>query len=127
MQRSAISELIPARDIRLRLVRRRSCSLQLFTPQAMSNLGLNVLKPEIGVRPSVVNTNSQPSMRGISANIFMAAFDSGSVTSTPVLYLSLGMVHSSPEISDQVIAAASVRLAAESSKNLTNCPHGDGK
>src|SRR5215471_4918396 len=100
---------------------------QSFTPQAMSNLSLNVLKPEIGVRPSVVNTYSQSLMRGISANTFIAGFDSGSVTSTPVLYLSLGIVHSSPEISDHVIALTSVRRQADTSRNLTNCPHGDGK
>src|SRR5262249_53099455 len=100
---------------------------QSFTPQAMSNLSLNVLKPEIGVRPSVVNTYSQSLMRGISANTFMAAVDNGSVTSVPVLYLSLGIVHSPPEISDHVIALASVRRQAASNKKRMNCPHGDAK
>src|SRR5215472_13920443 len=100
---------------------------QSFTPQAISNLSLNVLKPEIGVRPSVVNTYSQSLMRGISANTFIAAFDSDSVTATPVLYLSLGIVHSSPEISSHVIAAASVRRQDVSSRKRMNCPHGAAK
>src|SRR5262249_17487558 len=127
MHGSAISELTPARDIRLRLVRRKSCNRQSFTPQAMSNLSLKVENPEIGVRPSVVNTYSQSLMRGISASTFTAAFDSGSVTSTPVLYVSLGLVHSAPEISGQDIALASVRRQAASNKKRMNCPHGDAK
>src|SRR5262245_1246151 len=127
MHRSAISELTPARDIRLRLVRRKSCNRQFFTPQAMSNLSLNVLKPEIGVRPSVVNTKSQPSIRGISANTFMAALDNGSVTSAPVLYRSRGIVQLPLESSSQDIALASVRRQAVSNKRRKNCPHGDAK
>jgi hypothetical protein len=93
----------------------------------MSNLSLNVLKPEIGARASVVNTYSESLMRGISASTFMAAFDSGSVTSVFVLYRSFGIVHSSPEISDQAIALASVRRQAASNKKRTNCPQGFGK
>src|SRR5262245_56875451 len=77
---------------------------------------------EIGVRPSVVNTKSQPSMRGISANTFMAALDNGSVTSAPVLYRSRGIVQLPLESSSQVIALASVRRQAVSNKRRMNCP-----
>src|SRR5262245_35010944 len=93
--RSAVSGRTPARLIKLRAVLRKSCTRQSFTPQARSKRSLKVENPEIGLRPSVENTYSHPSIRGSSASTFLAAADSGKVTSAPVLYLSFGIDHSS--------------------------------
>src|SRR5215813_13396439 len=99
---------------------------QSFTPQAMSNLSLNVLKPEIARCPSVVKTYSQLLIRGMLSRIFRAAFESGTVTLEPVLYLAAGTTHKSPCNSSHVIALASVRRQAVRSRKRTNCPYGAG-
>ena len=61
----------PARLIRDRAVRRRSCKRHPVTPLARSADVLAFLNPEIGVRPVVVNTNSL--VRGMVARMSRAA------------------------------------------------------
>src|SRR5262245_27756761 len=83
-QRSAWSAVMPARDIRERPVRRKSCGVHrssALPPFALINLLSNAAlyfeNPLIGTLPFVVNTHGLALMAGMAPSSLCAAFDNG--------------------------------------------------
>src|SRR5207247_96335 len=95
-QRSATSGDTPARDIRLRAVRRRSCRVHPLVPLALSSARFILLKPEIGRTPSALNTKVDEATGTSGRDI--AASLSGLTKSTLALFLAAGSVQSLPSI-----------------------------
>src|SRR6266566_9232256 len=115
--RSAWSLGTPALLIKLRAVRRQSCNVQPFVPDALSSWRLKLEKLLIGVAPLVVKTKG-PAFGKLS-RIAWACRLRGRTKSTLVLFLAAGNVQSLPSISSQVILLASLRLAAVSNRKRT--------
>ena len=76
-QSSATSELMPARDMRLRAVRRRSCSVHRVTPQASWKSRLSLDKLLMAFLPLVVKTYGQSSISGCDSTSARAALLNG--------------------------------------------------